>query len=73
MMLGGIAVLLLSPQAGPEPVPAVLAPYVRDGAFDPGDYAWMRGRFDDASPADKAAFAAIGGWLERCHARGLAT
>lgn len=70
-MLGALLAALLFQQAAAEPPPAALAPYVHDGRFDPGDYGWMRGRFDDASPSDKAQFATIGAWLDRCHARGL--
>src|SRR3546814_9636208 len=29
------------------PPPAALKPYVTDGAFDPGDFGWMAGRFAD--------------------------
>ena len=46
--------LLLTAQAPPPP-PAALAPYVKDGRFDPGDYGWMRGSFADATPAQKDA------------------
>jgi len=35
--------------AATEP-PAPLAPYVKDGRLDPGDYGWIKGRFDDATP-----------------------
>ena len=50
------------------PPPAVLQPYIREGRFDPGDYRWMAGRFDDASPADKAASLDVKSWLDACHA-----
>lgn len=48
------------------PPPAGLAPYVHAGVFEPGDYRWMRGRFADASPADKTSFKAVQDWLTRC-------
>jgi hypothetical protein len=57
--------------AAPAP-PPVLAPYIHDGRFDPGDYGWMRGRFDDASAAEKAQSQAIRTWIDRCFAEGLA-
>lgn len=67
-----LAALLIGQVAAAEPPPPVLAPYIRKGRFDPGDYGWMRGRFDDATPEQKAASDAIHAWLDRCHARGLA-
>ncbi|MCC2978369.1 hypothetical protein LK533_17100 [Sphingomonas sp. PL-96] len=48
------------------PLPDALKPYVHEGRFDPGDYGWMRGRFEDARPADKEATAAISAWLDAC-------
>jgi hypothetical protein len=61
-----LAGLFLIAATAPPP-PPVLEPYIRDGRFHPGDYGWMRGRFADATPADKAAEAAIGKWLVACH------
>jgi hypothetical protein len=58
--------------AAAPPPPPVIAPYIHDGRFDPGDYGWMRGRFDDASPADKANSAAIRAWIDDCAAAGAA-
>jgi hypothetical protein len=60
------------PVVAAAPPPPVLAPYIHDGRFDPGDYGWMRGRFDDASAADKANSEAIRAWTERCFAEGVA-
>jgi hypothetical protein len=57
--------------AAPPPPPA-LAPYIKNGRFDPGDYGWMRGRFEGASPAEKAQSEAIRAWTDRCFAEGLA-
>lgn len=61
------ACLLATPALGQtaEP-PSTLAPYVHDGAFAPGDYGWMRGRFDDAPPAEKSRYAEIRSWLQHC-------
>jgi hypothetical protein len=65
------AAALLSIAATPPP-PSALNPYIKDGRFDPGDYGWMRGRFVDASPADKAVMADIQRWLGACYASGQA-
>lgn len=67
--------LLLAAADPPQPVPPpppILAPYIHDGSFDPGDYGWMRGQFDDASDEDKAAFATVGAWLASCRGKSLA-
>ncbi|WP_375429368.1 DUF6624 domain-containing protein [uncultured Sphingomonas sp.] len=52
--------------AATTPPPPVLLPYIQEGRFDPGDYGWLKGRFDDASPAEKAASARVGIWLDAC-------
>lgn len=53
----------------PEPPtpPAVLAPYVGDDGFRPGDYAWLRGMFDGATATQVADDAAIKAWRRECH------
>src|SRR3712207_1333113 len=63
---------LLSVAATVPPPPPALQPYIRDGRFEPGDYGWMRGRFADASAADKAAAAAIDRWTSACFEAGQA-
>lgn len=70
----GAIVLCAASEApsGPEP-PAVLAPYIEGGKFEAGDYGWMKGRFEDASEADKAAWQAFVDWREDCFARGRET
>jgi hypothetical protein len=60
----------LSIAATMPPPPAALAPYIHDGTFDPGDYGWMRARFDGASPADLMASDSIQQWLKACDAAG---
>ncbi len=55
-----------------EPLPVVLAPYVHDGAFEAGDFHWLRGQFDGATAIDKANDAAIVSWRQRCFASDLA-
>ena len=66
-----ILAAFLATGAAPPP-PAPLQPYIQDGRFDPGDYAWMRGRFEDASAADKAAYAAVRAWTDSCFQAGQA-
>ncbi len=53
-------------QAEPPPLPAPLEGVVVDGGFQPGDLGWLRGRFADATDADKERLAEVRGWLERC-------
>jgi hypothetical protein len=62
--LSALAATLLV--AAAPPPPAVLAPYMHDGRFDPGDYGWVRGLFDDAAPADKANWQAVMRWGRAC-------
>ena len=50
------------------PPPAALAPYIRDGRFAPGDYGWLRGLFDGATPAQVADWVDTDAWLKRCRA-----
>src|SRR3546814_17614904 len=47
-------------------VPAVLAPYVADGAFDPGDFGWMAGRFAAGGTAARAAWESTGTYQKAC-------
>lgn len=54
-----------------EPPPAILAPHIQSGTFEPGDYGWLRGAFDGANAADKANDAAIDAWRKRCRAKDL--
>lgn len=48
------------------PPPAALAPYIKTSRLDPGDYGWLRGRFADASPEQKAQWQAIWSWRNAC-------
>lgn len=48
------------------PPPAQLQPYIKNGRFDPGDFAWIKGRFQDATPAEATAFRAIMAWSSAC-------
>lgn len=66
-----ILAAFLATAAAPPP-PAPLEPYIRDGRFQPGDYAWMRGRFEDATAAEQEAFAQVRGWINSCFEAGQA-
>ncbi|MFN3435179.1 MAG: DUF6624 domain-containing protein [Sphingomonas sp.] len=57
------ATLLVTAEAPPPPS---LAPYLKSGTFEPGDYGWMRGAFDDATPQQIADFQRLDGWLKQC-------
>ncbi|OYW45941.1 MAG: hypothetical protein B7Z08_12380 [Sphingomonadales bacterium 32-68-7] len=48
------------------PPPPQLEAYVKYGRFEPGDYAWIKGRFDDSTPDEKAAYEAIMRWYGAC-------
>lgn len=52
--------------------PAALAPYFHGGTFDPGDFAWMRGRFPGATPTEVQTYASIDAWVTTCFAEGEA-
>lgn len=62
----GIASLVLCAAAEPPAPPPQLEPYIEDGMFDPGDFGWMKGGFDDADERDKADFEAITAWADAC-------
>lgn len=69
-LLMGIALLLelaASAEAAPAP-PPVLAPYIVDGQFQPKDFAWLRGAFPEAPPAERQAFEQIDQWRKACAA-----
>ena len=67
-----LAIAFLAVAAAMPPPPAPLQPYIKDGRFDPGDYGWMRGRFADASAADKTAMAETRRWIDACFVAGKA-
>lgn len=58
--------------AAAPPLPEALKPYVHDGRFDPGDYGWMRGRFEGATPAERAVHDSIQAWVGKCIEDGMA-
>ena len=65
-LLVAVAGFLLCAAAEPLAPPALLQPYIKDGHFLPGDYGWMKGRFDDASPEEKAKFQSVRDWFGQC-------
>lgn len=70
-LAAAIVGLLLCAADDPAP-PAQLESYIIDGRFDPGDYGWMKGRFDDATPEERDAFAQITRWSSECREAALA-
>jgi len=58
--------------AAAPPPPAVLAPYIRDGRFDPGDYHWLRGEFDGATAGEVANYQSMLAWRLRCRTSDMA-
>jgi hypothetical protein len=61
-----LTIFALASIAAAPPPPVALAPYVHDGRFDPGDYLWLRGKFDGATAAEVAAYQAMLDWRKRC-------
>ncbi|HEY6816362.1 MAG TPA: DUF6624 domain-containing protein [Croceibacterium sp.] len=57
--------------ADAPPPPAALEPYIKDGRLDPGDYGWIKGRFQDATSEEAAAFRAIIDWSTACRESAL--
>jgi hypothetical protein len=64
-MIAALAGLMLVAAAEPPPPPE-LAAYFKDGEFQPGDYAWARAMFADATPEQKALFEALNNWNLEC-------
>lgn len=67
----GLAALLIgaTPASAAEPSPSVppaLSVFLHDDRVDSGDYRWLRGRFADATVAEKQAFVAALAWNEKC-------
>jgi hypothetical protein len=58
--------LLLCAATEPPPPPAALQPYIKDGRYDPGDYGWIKGRFQEATAEEAETFRAIIQWSEQC-------
>jgi len=71
-LLALLAAAFLATAATVPAPPATLVPYLRGGTFDPGDYGWMRGGFDGATPAQDAAWTTLQEWLTKCRAASTA-
>lgn len=52
--------------AASPPVPEVLRPYIKGDRFDPGDYKWIKGRFDGATAAEIDQAQQVRAWLKAC-------
>ena len=65
-----LALIAASPP--PPPPPPIIASYIVNGEFDPGDYKWLRGAFDQASPAESAQEQAVLNWRKSCRESGIA-
>lgn len=63
---------LLCAAGEPPPPPAELEPYLDEGRYDPGDYAWIKGRFQDATPEEAATFQTIMKWSSDCRMAAIA-
>lgn len=57
--------------AATPPIPDVLKPYIKGDRFDPGDYKWMKGRFPDATPEEKAQDKQVRDWLKASYMAAL--
>ena len=53
--------------------PSQLAPYFDGEVYDPGEFAWLKGAFEEATPQEKATFEAIDDWLNACWETGRET
>ncbi len=67
-----LGALFLCAASEPPPPPAALEHYLEDGHFEPGDYGWFRGRFQDATADQKAAYLALIGWANDCRLAAIA-
>lgn len=73
MILALVLTLAHGTQPAQPPVPpAAITERVHDGVFEPGDFAWMRGRFADAPPNARQEWQTIEGWQRACKAVGAA-
>lgn len=58
--------------AAAPPPPVGVASYIHNGRFEPGDYGWLRGEFDGATPDEVAAFQAMIDWRKHCRTSDMA-
>lgn len=69
-ILAGFALIAAT---DPPERPAQLEPYFEGEHYDPGEFAWLKGAFGEASPEEKATFEKINLWLEQCWETGRQT
>ncbi|MBF0864880.1 MAG: DUF6624 domain-containing protein [Gluconobacter potus] len=62
-LLAGLGVFSAAPAA---PAPPVLAPFIHDGSFEPGDYGFVRGAFPGATAQQVADWKAIKAYGKAC-------
>lgn len=59
--------------AAPAERPPEVEPYFDGDTYDPGQFEWLKGSFDDATPEEQASFEAVDGWLDACWEAGRET
>lgn len=66
----GFALAAAAPPPDPPPLPEAIAARTIEGRFEPGSFEYLRGYFPEATAAEKAEYADILAWLDRCEAEG---
>lgn len=66
----GCVLAATAPPPEPPSLPEAIAARTTDGRFEPGHFDYLRGYFPEATEAEKADYAAVVAWLERCEAEG---
>ena len=46
--------------------PSEIAPFIQDGKYRPGEFAWVRGAYEGASPVERATYLRIATWATEC-------
>ncbi|MBA4764557.1 MAG: hypothetical protein H2048_03630 [Erythrobacter sp.] len=59
--------------AAPPERPLEVEPYFDGDAYDPRQFEWLKGSFDDATLEEKATFEIVDGWLDECWKAGRET
>ncbi|MEP7006767.1 MAG: DUF6624 domain-containing protein [Sphingomonas bacterium] len=52
--------------------PSEIAPLIQDGKYRPGEFAWVRGAYDGASPVERVRYLRIASWVTECLQRAKA-
>lgn len=66
----GFTLAAAAPPPEPPPLPAAIAARITEGRFEPGSFEYLRGFFPEATEAEKAEYASVLTWLERCEQEG---